>query len=162
MPELRNPRWEKFAQAYLLSGNASEAFRRAGYRADPYQNANKLTSNPCIKQRMIELRAEALFNVQLTREKIAGFYGRAMVTPVGELTPDHPLAQSYEVTEKGIKVRGVDKVASAQALSRMMGYDAPQQVEVTVNPLTSYLRTLRGGQDVQVIEDKATTQGDSP
>ena len=31
MPELKNPRWEKFCQFYVELGNGSEAYRRCGY-----------------------------------------------------------------------------------------------------------------------------------
>jgi hypothetical protein len=68
-----------------------------------------------------------------------------VTTPAGEIHANHPLAQSIETTEKGVKVRGPDKNVAAQALARMRGYDV-QRVEVTANPLTDYLRSLRSAE----------------
>jgi phage terminase small subunit len=150
MPELLNPRWERFCRHYLASGNQSEAFKRAGYKTDDNgSNSTRLLKNPCIKQRLLELRAKAYYAFDLERRDLTGFLGAVVATPAGELTPDHPLAQSYQVDDKGVKVRMPDKVAAAQALARIQGYDAPQQLEVTVNPLTSYLRTLRGAKTIE-------------
>lgn len=158
MPELRNPRWERFCQNYVTLGNGSEALRRSGYRARNTKVASvdsaQLLAYPSIKKRIEELRAKALLCHELDREGLARFYSSVIVTPAGHVSPDHPLAQSVEVSEKGTKVRLPDKNAAAAGLARLHGWDAAQRVEVTVdNPLTAYLRELRG-KSVQVIDNQ--------
>jgi hypothetical protein len=144
MPELRNPRWERFCNAYLDCGNASEAYRKAGYSAKSCDaDAARLRVNESVKQRLLELRAKRLYEINLGREQLAGFYGACITTPAGEINEHHPLCQSYEVSEKGKKLKMPDKVAAATALARLSGWDAPSKVEITINPLTEYLRSLR-------------------
>lgn len=67
-----NARQKAFVREYLLSGNASDAYRKAGYRAkDPDVCAAKLLVNASIAAAIaehrpkIEARAEAKFNLRL-------------------------------------------------------------------------------------------------
>ena len=162
MPELKNPRWEKFCQALVLLGNQAEAYRRAGYRKErtPHDiavGASRLMTFDGIKQRISQLRAKALLCHDLNREELARFYSSVIVTPVGQVDANHPLAQSVEITDKGIKIRLPDKNAAAAGLSRLHGWDAAERVDLTLtNPLTDYLRALRSA-DAKVIEDKPLT-----
>lgn len=159
MPELRNPRHERFAQRYLELGNASEAYRRAGYTKEWADGDGcRLLGNPSVKARIEELRALNCLNSTLKREQLEGYYSAVILTPVGSVTPNHPLAQSYEVTDKGTKVRLPDKNAAAQGLARLNGWDAPAKVEISIDPMSAYLRQLRNkameGEIAQVHDDK--------
>ena len=164
MPELRNPRWEKFAQAYVLTGNASEALRRSGYKASTpstiTSDASRLLTFADVKQRINQLRAKSLLSHTMEREDVERYFASVVNTPVSEITPDHPLAQGIEITDKGTKIRTPDKNVAAQALARMNGWEQAQRVDLTLsNPLTTYLRQLRGS-DARVIEDSETSVGD--
>lgn len=148
MPALLNPRHEKFARLYVDSLNASEAYRKVykAHKSPQNGDASRLLANSSVKQRITELRAQKLWEMKMDREQLAGFYGACVSTPAGEITPSHPLCQAYEEGPKGRKVRMPDKVAAAQALARLAGWEAAQRVEVSVdNPLTQYLRELRSG-----------------
>lgn len=69
------PKQENFCLAYLETGNASEAYRRA-YNAQNMKpesinvNASKLLSGAKIAQRLDELRAPAIAKAQLTVEDL--------------------------------------------------------------------------------------------
>lgn len=69
------PKQENFCLAYLETGNASEAYRRA-YNAQNMKpesinvNASKLLSDAKIAQRIDELRAPAIAKAQLTVEDL--------------------------------------------------------------------------------------------
>jgi hypothetical protein len=151
MPELKNPRWEKFAQLYVTLGNGSEALRRAGYRTKNVQvasvDAAKLLACASIKERVTDLRAQLVFNQTMTREELAGYYTATIKTSASEIPINSPLVQSYEVGKNGIKLRIPDKNVAAAGLARLNGWDAPSKLELSAeNPLTSYLRALRGEQ----------------
>lgn len=159
MPELKNPRWEKFCQFYVELGSGSEAYRRSGYHVRSPQVASadsaRLLAIDSIKQRITHLRAMAVFKTEMKREELAGYYAAVIKTPVGEVHEHHPLAQAVEITDKGTKVRLPDKNAAAAQLARLAGWEAAQRVELQVdNPLTAYLRELRAKPtEVQAIED---------
>lgn len=57
-----NPRQEKFCVAYARSGNATEAYKEAGYKAKSEgvarTGASEILTNPNIKERLEELRKE--------------------------------------------------------------------------------------------------------
>jgi phage terminase small subunit len=155
MPELKNPRWEKFARLFVELGNASEAYRRAGYAKDNADVcAHKLMVITGVKARISDLRASELFKMSMKREELEGFFSAAIKTPAGEVTPAHPLCQSYKTGKSGVEVRMPDKVAAATALARLAGWDV-QRVEVTANPLTDYLRSLRSA-EVHELPDSDT------
>lgn len=160
MPELRNPRRERFCQAYIALGNASEAYRRSGYRIGTQTtlttDSSRMLTFADVKQRLTELKAEQLFKMKLEREELAGFYAAAIKTPAGEVTPSHPLCQSYKTSKNGVEVRMPDKVAAATALARLAGWDV-QRVEIQANPLTDYLRSLRSAEVKELPDSGAPT-----
>ena len=160
MPELRNPRHERFCQAYLETGVGSEALRRAGYRAYNVQTASadsaRLLARASIKERITTLKAQQIFNSDLKREELAGYYSAVIRTPAGEVNANHPLAQSVEISDKGVKIRLPDKNQAAAGLARLHGWEAAERVDLTLDsPLTQYLRALRGN-EVRVIEGDAS------
>jgi hypothetical protein len=70
-----NPKHEAFIREYLLSGNATEAYRKAGYKSkSPEVEASNLLRNPKVEARIKELQAktqeiaEKKFNI--TEERI--------------------------------------------------------------------------------------------
>ena len=64
MPKLKSPKQEAFAQHYVLTGNASEAYRKAYSTktkndATIYQSASKLLRDPKVSPRVKELQQAA-------------------------------------------------------------------------------------------------------
>ena len=136
---LANPKWEAFCLHYAKTGNASEAYRKAGYTTKNersiYSNCNRLLKNDDIRARLSELAEE------MASEKIADIREiHEYLTSVirGETTEDVVITEGCGdgVSEaKIVKVATAnrDRIKAATELAKMKGaYDNKLQVEVTV------------------------------
>lgn len=71
MPALDNPRRERFCQEYVVDGNATQAYIRAGYsEKGAAQSAAALLRNPKISSRIAELKAKVLERLEITQESV--------------------------------------------------------------------------------------------
>lgn len=71
MAKLDNPRHERFAREYVIDGNATQAYIRAGYSATGAAgNAARLIANDSVRTRIAELQGKAAQKLELTQEKI--------------------------------------------------------------------------------------------
>lgn len=136
---LENPKWEAFCLHYAKTGNASEAYREAGYKTENarsiYSNANRLLKNDDIKGRIQEIMD------QMASEKIAGIREiHEYLTSVirGETTEDVVVTESCgdgisEATIVKVRTNNPTRIKAATELAKMQGaYDSKLQVEVTV------------------------------
>ena len=136
---LANPKWEAFCLHYAKTGNASEAYKNAGYDTkNPrsiYSNCNRLLKNDDIKARISEIIEE------MASEKIADIREiHEKLTPIlrGETTEDVVVVEGCGdgVSEaKVVKVRTPTKdvIKAATELAKMKGaYDNKLNVTVTV------------------------------
>jgi phage terminase small subunit len=136
---LENPKWEAFCLHYAKTGNASEAYKQAGYKTDNarsiYSNCNRLLKNDDIKGRIQELLEE------MASEKIADIREiHEYLTSVirGETTEDVVVNEfcGDGVSEaKVMKVRTAskDRIKAAETLGKMQGaFDNKLKVELTV------------------------------
>jgi phage terminase small subunit len=136
---LDNPKWEAFCLHYAKTGNASEAYKIAGYNTKNersiYSNCNRLLKNDYIKARLSELAAE------MASEKIAGIrevQERLTAILRGETTEDVVVTESIGdvMSEaKVIQIRTPTKeiIKAGVELAKMQGgYDSKLQVELTV------------------------------
>ena len=136
---LENPKWEAFCLHYAKTGNASEAYRIAGYSTKNersiYSNCNRLLKNDYIKARLAELAAE------LAGEKIAGIkevQERLTAILRGETTEDVVVTENigdFMSEAKVIQIRTPTKeiIKAGVELAKMQGgYDNKLQVELTV------------------------------
>jgi phage terminase small subunit len=136
---LENPKWEAFCLHYAKTGNASEAYRIAGYKTKNersiYSNCNRLLKNDYIKSRLAELAAE------MASEKIAGIkevQERLTAILRGETTEDVVVTENiggFTSEAKVIQVRTPTKeiIKAGVELAKMQGgYDGKLQVELTV------------------------------
>jgi hypothetical protein len=106
---LANLRHEMFAQAYVVSGNASEAYRRAfENKANADVHAAGLIVNPSICERISELRAKTAQRVEKSREDIVDF-----------------LCQI--VDERRVATK--EQLKAAELLNKMCGWNEPEKVE---------------------------------
>ena len=65
-------------------------------------------------------------------------------TPIGEVTADHRLAQSYDA--KSGKIELPNKLGAMQLLAKICGWNEPDKFEHGAsNELTELLERLRGG-----------------
>lgn len=136
---LENPKWEAFCLHYAKTGNASEAYRNAGYKTanerSIYSNCNRLLKNDDIKNRLAELAEE------MASEKIAGIREiQEFLTSVirGETTEDVVVNEfcGDGVSEaKVVKVRTAskDRIKAAETLGKMQGaFDTKSNINVII------------------------------
>jgi hypothetical protein len=131
MPNLKNPKHERFAQLRASGKSGSEAYRaimgKGARNADVH--ADEWTRMLGVRERIEELQAETARKCSLTREQfleslVAMYQGKP-----GEATLDNPLCDS-------LICRGVrhsvfpPKAVIANQLAKLCGWDAPTKVEV--------------------------------
>jgi phage terminase small subunit len=134
MPELKNIRHEKFCLWYVLSGNASEAYREAGFHSkNPDVQAAQLIVKRSIQSRIAELKPKNPRN----RQGIIEWLDDLMSRPADE------------------PVKWSDKLRAAEIINRMCGYNAADRVEVHAgDSLNNYIVALRarpiGGEVIEL------------
>lgn len=136
---LENPKWEAFCLHYAKTGNASEAYKNAGYKAENersvYSNCNRLLKNDYIKARLAELAAE------MASDKIAGIREvQEHLTAIlrGEITEDVVVTEGCgdgcsEARVVQVRTNNATRIKAGVELAKMQGgYDSKLQVELTV------------------------------
>lgn len=136
---LTNPKWEAFCLHYAKTGNASEAYKIAGYSTKNersiYSNCNRLLKNDDIKARLTELAAE------LADEKIAGVREiQERLTSIlrGELQEEQVVVEGCgdgcseaKVIKRQPQLK--DIIKAGETLAKMQGgFDNTTKVELTV------------------------------
>ena len=110
-----------------LSQAGSTAFKQAGYADESArQNACRLGANESLAARIEELRARN-GEVQLSRDEAVQYLVEILKTPIGEVTADHRLAQSYDA--KSGKIELPNKLGAMQLLAKMCGWNEPEKHE---------------------------------
>lgn len=136
---LENPKWEAFCLHYAKTGNASEAYKVAGYKTTNersiYSNCNRLLKNDDIRARLAELADE------LASEKIANIREvQEYLTSVirGQTTDDVVVTEGCgdgvsEARTVKVRTNNMARIKAATELAKMQGgYDSKLQVELTV------------------------------
>lgn len=138
---------ENFCRAYVETGNASEAYRRA-YNAESMQadsihvNASQLLKNDKVSARVAALQAELAARHRITADKIIVELGKigfadagdyfswgpdgVTVKPSSELTAEQravvaEASQTVSATGGTIKVKLADKIQALDRLGRHLG-----------------------------------------
>lgn len=136
---LANPKWEAFCLHYAKTGNASEAYRNAGYETKNarsiYSNCNRLLKNDDIKGRIQEIMEE------MSSEKIAGIREiQERLTSIlrGEIQEEQVVVEGCGdgVSEAKIIKRQPqlkDMIKAGETLGKMQGgFDNKLQIEMTI------------------------------
>ena len=76
---------------------------------------------------MSELRARNAEKSQLSRDEVVQYLVEILKTPIGEVTVDHRLAQSYDA--KSGKIELPNKLGAMQLLAKMCGWNEPEKHE---------------------------------
>lgn len=146
------PKQENFCNYYIETGNASEAYRMSYSCKTMKDNAinvqaSKMLSSPKIALRVKELQEELKLKSDITKEeaiKELSNIVRARITKLGkikgstftlnslnDLSDDMVSAiQTVKSTNNGIEIKLYDKIAAVDRLSKMMGWDKAQKVDV--------------------------------
>lgn len=116
---LENPRWEKFCQLYAVDGNASAAYRAAGYHpksdAACWSCAAKLLRVAKVQARIQELTQEA----RLVAEQNA----IADIVEIRRTMTDILRGQIDET-------KPADRIRAAELMTRIGGQQEPQKIQV--------------------------------
>jgi Terminase small subunit len=128
MPELKNIRRERFCLLYVMLGNATEAYRQAGYRDVNHADVSgcRLLTFASVKARIDEIKALAAPKKVRNREGVLEWLDDLMSRPADE------------------PVKWSDKLRAAEIIARMCGYNAADRVEVSAgDSLSNYIVALR-------------------
>lgn len=152
---LENPKWEAFCLHYAKTGNASEAYKVAGYNAKTeraiYANANRLLKNDKVQERLKELADEIasdkIASIKEIQEYLTSVMRRehkecVVVTLSEETTkyvPDENGTMRKQTVKKEvpqiveIPAKLSDANKAAETLAKMQGgFDSKLQLELTV------------------------------
>lgn len=141
MPALKNIRHERFCLLYLISGNASEAYREAGFKSKEVDgNASRLIVKDSICKRLAEIKAQNALKIALTRDEALSVVAEIARGPRDEF------------------ISAGDQLRAVEVASRMCGWNEPDQVRLSAtDTLSSYLLDLRakpiGGQVLELLEN---------
>lgn len=139
------PKQSKFAEEYVNTGNASEAYRRAYDVAETTSNeviavkASELLRKGNISVRVKELQKQEAEAFQITRKEVADGYFKMiksweylMDLAAKENLTKEQKAKFYLLKEM---VKGSDYRGAYDSIAKMFGLNAPdkQEIESTVN-----------------------------
>jgi hypothetical protein len=144
MPVLRNPKHERFAQARASGKTYSAAYREAvsAKSKNPDVLGSQLASQPGVRERIEELKAETADKCSLSREAYIKLLVETLEAKPSEASMDNPRCDV--LVTRGVK-RAIFplKLAVGAQLSKLVGWDAPVKVEVEAgSELTSLLGRL--------------------
>jgi len=139
------PKQNKFAEEYVNTGNASEAYRRA-YDVSPDTkletinvNASKLLSDTNISLRVKELKTKEAEAFQITRKEVAEGYFKMIKSweYLMDLAAKENLSKEQKAKFYLLKemVKGSDYRGAYDSIAKMFGLNAPdkQEIEQTVH-----------------------------
>ena len=140
-----NERQRKFCLQLVRGNSQAEAYRRAGYAsASPDVEASVLASKPSVAKYLDYLRENAETNAICSLAEAKEFLAAIVRTPVGEVDERHSLAQEVRRNADGtVHVKMPGKVEALRELSRIEGWNAPEKVEVTSDPISELLSWVR-------------------
>lgn len=150
-----NPRQKRFAELYHRYGNATRAYGEAydaprtetgSFPAWVASDGNRLVRNEKVREEINRLKGETASLASMTREEMVNYLVEAIITPVGDIGPESPLCEEYEVKPDGtIKTKSVSKIGAARELARICGFNAAEKVEVSADSeVVEMLRGLTG------------------
>jgi hypothetical protein len=169
---LPNPAQERFCQLYAdgrFSGRSCYAQAFGSENDGTCRTmACSLLTNVDIQQRIAWLREESLKNWKCEKEEVMRFLHAVVMTPVGYVDEESPLAQEVtrDIIEKGeeepdvlkVKVKMPGKKECAELLAKMQGWEKPAEVKLNVSyepPAQALKRAADKGVDLVSILKKA-------
>ncbi len=150
-----NPRQKRFAELYHRCGNATRAYGEA-YEVPANEDGiypgwcatdgNRLLRNEKVREEVARLKGEASALCALSEEETIDYLVSAIMTPVGEIGPDSPLCEEYEVKPDGtVKTKSVSKLGAIKELSRLTGWEKARKIDLGIDDeFATMLRGLTG------------------
>lgn len=138
-----------FCELYASNMPAGRAYEQAGYKArgkKADESASRLLSrNAKVQAYVEEIQAQTSEDCRWDRKKATDFLCDILETPIGEITPDHQLAQEHqygtENTAEKTKMPG--KLDAFDKLAKMCDWYTPVKVEVksTISTILDEIET---------------------
>jgi hypothetical protein len=140
---LANIRHERFCQLYVKLGNASEAYRQAGFQG---KNADVLSAqllvNPSICNRISEIREEQAAKCEMTKDQFRQFLVSVNLAKPEDASFNNPLCE-VAMTKAGPAVVFPSKLAAAAQLAKLTGWNEVEKVSVEAgDTLSAFLRQI--------------------
>ena len=184
---------ENFCNYYLECGNASEAYRRAYSCCSKSDkaigvDAFKLQNNPKIALRIRELQEEQKSKSDITKEKILYELSSIAFSSIADmhnswiervefdkLTPRQKSAIKSIATSDDpeivdveyVKIELHDKLKAIERICKMLGWDAPEKMDVTSNgssiapPANVNVNVVYNKKEDLELQDKQTNLNNS-
>ncbi len=145
MSKKLTPKQRKFAEEYVNTGNASEAYRRAYDVSETTSNeviavkASELLSSGNISVRVSELQKKEAESFQITRKEVAEGYFKMIKSweYLMDLAAKENLSKEQKAKFYLLKemVKGSDYRGAYDSIAKMFGLNAPdkQEIEQTVH-----------------------------
>ena len=138
---LDNPRWERFCQLYAVSGNASAAYRGAGYAPKTESSctscSSKLLTNADIQARIAELTEEARAIAE-----------RNAIADISEIRRVMTQIVRGEIDD----AKSADRIRAADLIARLDGAYGAARVEISgTMSVEEYLRSASDGGEGQTF-----------
>lgn len=162
---LRRPKWERFAQEYLIDLDAIEAARQAGYSQKwASSNAYKLLRNTEIAERIQELKEERRKRVGIEADRVLQeiarvafsdprkfFNSRGSLTPIQEMDEDEARAiAGFDVVTIGNEEVGLGEVRKIKLWNKVEALrDLAKHLGIT--PETLNLNVSGNGGGVLIV-----------
>lgn len=137
MPALKNPKWEKFAQAIANGSTGVQAYRDEVAvdctTKTAIEQASRMLADRNVSARVEELQklAETTLEKRLgwNKEKALSYLVEILETPISEVNADHRLAQELKDTEDGRQIKIPSKADAMKQIATMCGWNEPEKVE---------------------------------
>jgi len=127
MPQLKNPRHEKFAQLvasgkYTLTAAYREIYPSSRRWKDVtlHPRASRLMCK--VYARVQELQAAAAEKAVIYKASILGYLRDVILTPIGQLDASSPLVQRYVVRGDTVIITMPSKIGAVQELAKALGW----------------------------------------
>lgn len=166
MPALENARHERFCREYVIDGNATQAYIRAGYSAKgASQSAEKLLRKTEVSARIAALRAKVTDKLEITAERVLREAARLAFTdprkffnadgslkPITELDDDTAAAlASFESVEKAIP----GGEGQTEQIRKFKVWDKPAALSMLGRHLNLFTEKLEVSGDLAAAIDRA-------
>lgn len=149
-----NLRHTKFAELYVLYGNATRAYAEAYdvVKTDgkfPHWasvEGHRLLRYPSVKAEMAKIRGENADLSSMERSEAIDYLIAVLNTPIDQIGPDSPFCEEYTVEDSGkIKTKSISKISALTQLARICGWNEAEKVEHSVgSDVTEMLKALSG------------------
>lgn len=139
-----------FAREYVALGNAKQAAINVGYsKPSAARTGHDLLQRDDVKAEVKRLQdnvaeAAGINAVMVARELAAVAFanmgnfatwdgGKVSLTPSDKVADKRPVSEVSEATEGRVKIKLHDKIQALTALNKMLGFNAVEKQELTIN-----------------------------